>query len=84
VATLRRSGLPQPQPPPAPQAPEPARLGEGQVVIRAPRPFNILLPDGKVHRQQAGTHVVERYIAEHWYAKANGVQIVAQGAKKES
>ncbi len=41
----------------------------------SPRAFNITLDNHTRVPIKAGTSRIERFLAEHWYAKANGLEI---------
>jgi len=44
--------------------------------VSVPKAFNLQLDDGSMVRYEAGTETMLDEHAEHWYAKANGVEIV--------
>jgi hypothetical protein len=46
-----------------------------QVIVESPKAFRITLDNHAVVHIKPGTQRVPRYIAEHWYAKANGMTI---------
>jgi len=52
------------------------RLKENEVFAHVPHNFNLRTPAG-LHQYKAGSVVMPKEHAEHWYSKANGVKIVA-------
>lgn len=58
-------------------APEqaPASPAEGKVTVTVPKAFKLQSDLGAVHEYKAGVQEMDREHAEHWYAKANGVEI---------
>lgn len=46
-----------------------------KVIVIVPKAFNLTLPKGVVLQIKAGTQTVDKFIAEHWYSKANGMKI---------
>lgn len=60
-----------------PASDEPAAEEEDEIVmVSAPRAFNLTLDNGTVKEYGSGGQRMPRSHAEHWYAKANGVEIV--------
>jgi hypothetical protein len=48
------------------------------VVVYAKAKFSVGLPEGNYHHVEAGESVIPRSVAEHWYAKSNGLKIVGK------
>lgn len=53
-----------------------ALKNEKLVKVSVPKAFNLTLDDGSTVRYEAGTETMLEEHAEHWYAQANGVEIL--------
>jgi len=49
-----------------------------QVVVFAKSRFGVAKPEGGNHIIEAGESIVPKWVAEHWYAKAQGLRIIGK------
>ena len=53
----------------------PPVVGRGMVIVEVTKAFTLRLDDNTTHSFKVGVQEVKRAIADHWYAKANGMKI---------
>ena len=44
------------------------------VTVEVPKPYKMTLDDHRVVHVNAGVQDMKKYLADHWYSKANGVK----------
>ena len=52
-----------------------APLAEDEVIVTVPKAYKLRLSHDAVHDIHPGTQRMARHLAEHWYSKAQGVEI---------
>ena len=50
-------------------------LAKGEIVAMVPKKFSLRIDGDTIHHFLPGVQNMQRSLAEHWYSKANGVQI---------
>ena len=53
------------------------------VTVVVPKDFKLMVDHNTTHLFKAGVQEMERWIAEHWYAVANGVKVYVKEIEKK-
>jgi hypothetical protein len=51
------------------------KIGVDEVIVTVPKEYILRLDHNNVSTIKAGVQVMKRELADHWYSKANGVEV---------